>query len=186
MGACCWLPDGRDWCLPLVYGADSYASFGWGFDSGWDQRQLFAWSLFWQAVYWEAGLWSLLCCCLPWGFSALTDGRCHIFPKWPPPEKCTLMNIPESFASNALPPQIATFTCCFTRRYTKNCIHVWPRFLWRFCFAQCTWKSVFPRPVELLHKSPTSFQCQIFRGLFLPLLDPHRSLTPVGESLWYS
>ena len=33
------------------------------------------------------------------------DGWGLIFPKWPPPEKGTLTNIPESFASNVLPPQ---------------------------------------------------------------------------------
>ena len=34
-----------------------------------------------------------------------TDGWGLIFPNWPPPEKCILMNIPKSFASSALPPQ---------------------------------------------------------------------------------
>ena len=34
----------------------------------------------------------------------------HIFPKWPPPENGTQMDIPKSFASNVLPPQQATFT----------------------------------------------------------------------------
>ena len=38
------------------------------------------------------------------------DGWGWIFPKQPPPEKHRLMNIPKSFASNALPPQQATFT----------------------------------------------------------------------------
>ena len=39
-----------------------------------------------------------------------TDGWGQIFQKWPPPEKHTLINIPENFASNILPPQQATFT----------------------------------------------------------------------------
>ena len=39
-----------------------------------------------------------------------TDGWGQIFPKWPPPEKYMLMNIPETFASNAVPLQLATFT----------------------------------------------------------------------------
>ena len=42
-----------------------------------------------------------------------TDGWGHIFPKWPPPEKGMLLNIPESFASNVLPSQQATFTPVF-------------------------------------------------------------------------
>ena len=41
------------------------------------------------------------------------DGWGQISPKWPPPEKGTLMNIPKSFASNVLPPQQATFTPVF-------------------------------------------------------------------------
>ena len=41
------------------------------------------------------------------------DERRQIFPKWPPPEKGTLLNIPKSFASNVLPPQQATFTPVF-------------------------------------------------------------------------
>ena len=39
-----------------------------------------------------------------------TDGWGQIFPKWPPPEKGLLLNIPKSFASNDLPLQQATFT----------------------------------------------------------------------------
>ena len=41
-------------------------------------------------------------------FSA--DGWGQIFPKWPPPEKHMLMNIPESSSSNVLPLQQATVT----------------------------------------------------------------------------
>ena len=37
----------------------------------------------------------------------------QIFPKWPPPEKGTLLNIPESFAFNALPSQQAMLTPLF-------------------------------------------------------------------------
>ena len=42
-----------------------------------------------------------------------TDGWGQIFPKWQPPEKGTLLNIPESFAFNVLPSQQATFTSVF-------------------------------------------------------------------------
>ena len=51
-------------------------------------------------------------CCLAWGFSA-AEGWGQIFPKLPPPEKGMLMDIPKSFASNALPPQQATFAPVF-------------------------------------------------------------------------
>ena len=62
---------------------------------------------------------------MPWGFSALTEEWGQIFPKWPPPEKGTFMNIPESFFSNVLPPQ--------TRQGVENrevgmvCIWGWAR-----------------------------------------------------------
>ena len=131
------------------------------------------------------------------------DGWGQIFPKWPPLEKHTLMNIPKSFASNALLPQQATVTPCFPRRSSKNCSQVQPRFLWRLCFALgpstheslCVpfknGVSVSPSPVELLHTSPTGLQCHILLGLLLTVPDPHtwefdvglRALTPVGESL---
>ena len=41
------------------------------------------------------------------------DGYSQIFPKWPPPGKGILLNIPKSFASNVLPSQQATFTSVF-------------------------------------------------------------------------
>jgi len=41
------------------------------------------------------------------------DGWGHVFPKWPPPEKGTLLSIPKSFASNVLPSQPAMFTPVF-------------------------------------------------------------------------
>ena len=41
------------------------------------------------------------------------DGWGQIFPKWPPPEKGTLLNIPESITSKVLPSQQATFTPVF-------------------------------------------------------------------------
>ena len=43
------------------------------------------------------------------------DGWGQIFPKWPPPEKHELMNIPKSFAATAIPPQQATVTPCLPR-----------------------------------------------------------------------
>ena len=40
----------------------------------------------------------------------LTDRWGQIFPKWPPPEKGMLLNIPESFAFNVHPSQQALFS----------------------------------------------------------------------------
>ena len=42
-----------------------------------------------------------------------TDGWGQIFPKWPPPEKGMLLNIPESFAFNVPLSQQARFTPVF-------------------------------------------------------------------------
>ena len=115
----------------------------------------------------------------------------QIFPKWPPPENYTLMNIPKTFASNVLPPQQATVTPCFPKRSSKNCSQVLPRFLWRFCFppgpsaheSLCApFKnrvSVFPSSMELLHTSPTGPQCQMFQDSSSQCQIPRR-----GSPMW--
>ena len=54
--------------------------------------------------------WAVVC---PGASQQLTDGWGQIFPKWPPPEKGMLLNIPKSFASSVLPSQQATFTPVF-------------------------------------------------------------------------
>ena len=43
-----------------------------------------------------------------------TDRWGKIFPKGPPPQKGRLLNTPENFASNVLPPQQATFIPVFS------------------------------------------------------------------------
>ena len=202
MGACSGFPDGMDLCLPTGCGDDSYPSGGCGFVSGVIRSgcvpggslgSLFTNGLScnptWFAVWLGASQ------CWWWGL---------IFPKWPPPEKHTLMNIPKSFASNVLPPQWVTVTLCFPRRFSKKCSQVWPRFLGSLCFALGTsaceilyapfknWVSIFPSLMELLYSSPTDLQCQMLWGLFMPIPDPQewgldvglRTLTPTGEYLW--
>ena len=48
---------------------------------------------------------------LLFGLGLLTaDGWGQVFPKWPPPEKGMLKNIPKSFSSSVLPSQKAKFT----------------------------------------------------------------------------
>lgn len=86
-----------------------------------------------------------------------------------------------------------------------NCSRVQTRFLWSLCFAlgqsAHEWLcapfkngvSFSPSPMELLCTSPTGLNARCL-GLFLPVPDPQawgpsmglRTLTPVGESLWYS
>ena len=145
--------------------------------------------------------------CGLFGLGLLSAGEWGwIFPKWPPLEEHTLMNTPDNFAPNVLPTQWATVNPCFPRRLSKNCSQVQPRFLWNTCFSLgpsaheslcVTFKngvSISPSPMELLHTSATDLQYQMLQGLFLPMPDWQvwgpdkglRTLTPVGESLWYS
>ena len=134
------------------------------------------------------------------------DGWGQIFPKWPPPEKHTLMNIPKGFDSNALPLQQTTFTLVFPGDPPRTASQVQPRFPWCLCFALgpsareilcAPFKngvSISPSPMELLCASSTGLQCQMLWVLFLPIPDPQvcgtnvglRTLTPIGECLWYS
>ena len=130
----------------------------------------------------------------------------QIFPKWPPLEEYTLVNIPDTFASSVLPQQWATVTTCFPRKSPKNCSQVQSRLLWRLCFSlgpnACeslhvhfrNGVSISPSSMELLHTSSTALQCQILWWLFLPMPNPQgwrpdvslRTLSPIGQSLWYS
>ena len=131
-----------------------------------------------------------------------TDGWGQIFPKWPPPEKGMLMNIPKSFASNVLSPQQATFTPVFPGGPPRTAVRSDPdsygdfAFPWdpvhmKICVHLLRMGSPFPPVLWSSCASPTGLQCQMLRGLFLPVPDPHawgfdvglRTLTPVGESL---
>ena len=201
-GACCRLPDERDWYLPT-------GRWGWFLSLWWVEHCLWGileaavcLGLFRKPFYWWVGLWSHLDYCLARGFSA--DGWGQIFPKWPLLEEHTLKNIPQSIAFNVLPPQWAIVTSYFPRRTSKNCCQVQHRFLWSLCFTlgpsaheslYVPFKngvSISPSSMELLCTSPTGLQCQMFWGLFLPIPDPQawgpdvglRTLSPVGESLW--
>ena len=57
------------------------------------------------------------------------------FPKMATSREYMLMNILESFASNAIPSYRATVTACFPRSSSKSRSQVLPRFLWSLCFA---------------------------------------------------
>ena len=134
MGACSRLPDGRDWCLPTGR---------WG---------LFL-SLWWVGLsFWVRSEMALYLGMEGGGsLSFLSKDECGCnhtrIIVWPgasqhwwmgldfPQMANTLMNIPDSFASNVLPPHWATATPCFSRRNSKNCSQVWSRFLWKLCFA---------------------------------------------------
>ena len=124
-------------------------------------------------------------------FSA--DGWGQIFPKWPLPEKRTLMDIPKSFASNALPPQQVIVTSCFPRRSSKNCSQVQPRFLWSLCFALgpsareslCVpFKNGVSLPPDLWSscaQAPLAFNARCSRGSFSQCQIPRH-----GDLMWGS
>jgi len=99
-----------------------------------------------------------------------TDGWGQIFPKWSPPEKGMLMNIPKSFASNVLPSQQATFTTVFPRcpprtavRFDPDsygdCFALGPSARESLCAPFKNGVSASPSPMELLLTSPTGLQC---------------------------
>ena len=205
MGACCRLPAGRDWCLPT-------GRWGWFLSLWWVGLCLW--------VRLEVGCvpggplgslftdgWALVLPGLLFGLGLLSpDGWDQIVPKWPPLEEHTLMNSPETFASNVLPRWQATVTPSFPRRSSKNCHQVWPRFPRSLCFSlgpsahESLWEpfrngvSIPPSPVEFLHTSPTGFQGWMLWELSLPIPNPQAweldvglgTLTPVGEAVWYS
>ena len=54
------------------------------------------------------------------------NGWGRTFLKWPPLEELMLIIIPETFASNVLPPQQATVTLCFLRRSSKTAVRSSP------------------------------------------------------------
>ena len=179
--------------IPLVEGALSLSEIRGSYVPGWSLGSLFTdewgWNPTWIVVW-------------P-GFSVLMGGarfsqnghlqrNAHwwIFPS-------TLL--PMSFPHKSHSPLLS-------QRSSNNHSQVWPRFPWRPCLAlgpsACknlcvpskNGVSASPSPRELLHTSRTGLQWQILLGLFLPVPDPHtwgfdvglRTLTPVGESLWYS
>ena len=119
------------------------------------------------------------------------DGWGQIFPKWLPPEEGTLLNISESFASNVLPPQQATFTPVFPGGPPRTAVRFDPDSYGAFALpwdpvhmkvCVCLSRmgiSVSSSPLELLHTSPTGLQCQMFRGFFFPVQIPSR-----GDLTW--
>jgi len=102
---------GTDAC-PLVGGADSYPYGGWGFVSGGKIRGAVCLGGLLAARLLRGG--AVIPPGLLLGLGLLTaDGWGQVFPKWPPPEKGMLKNIPKSFSSSVLPSQQATFTPVF-------------------------------------------------------------------------
>ena len=141
--------------------------------------------------------WVVVC---PGASQQLTDGWGQIFPKWPPPEKCMPLITPESFASNVLPPQQATFTPVFpggpprtaVRFDPDSCGDValpWDPVHMKACVCLSRIGSPFP-PVlwSSCAQAPLAYNTLV---AFLPMLDPQawrpdielRTLASVCKSL---
>ena len=117
------------------------------------------------------------------------DGWGQIFPKWPPPEKGMLINIPRSFVSNVLPPQQATFTPVFPGCPPRTAVRFDPDSLGDFALP---WDSVHVKVcVRLLRmgspfppvlwsscaQAPLTFNARCSRGSFSQCQIPtHESL----------
>ena len=110
--------------------------------------------------------------------SWLTDGWGQIFPKWPPPEKGRLLNIPESFAFSVLPSQQATFTPVFPGCPPRTAVRFDPdsygdfALLWdpvpmKVCVHLLRMGSPFP-PVLWISctQAPLAFNARCSRGSF--------------------
>jgi len=113
------------------------------------------------------------------------EGWGQIFPKWPPPEKCMLMNIPKSFVSNVLPPQQATFTTVFagypprtTVRFNPNSYGdfalPWDPTNVNFCVCLLIIGSPFP-PVlwSSCTQAPLAFNARCSGALSPSAISPH-------------
>ena len=130
--------------------------------------------------------WIVVC---PWGFSVLTDRWCQIFPKWPPPEKGKLLNIPESFAFNVLPSQQAPFTPDFPGCPPRTAVRFDPEsyedfaFPWdpvhvKVCVCLLRMGSPFPPvPWSSCAQAPLAFNARCSRGSF------SQCQIPTSESL---
>ena len=122
-----------------------------------------------------------------------TDGQGQIFPKWPPPEKGTLLNIPKSFASNVLPPKQATFTPVFPGGPPRTAVSFNPDFYGDFalpwdpvhvkiCVCLLRMGSPFPPvPWSSCAQAPLAFDARCSWGSFSQCQIPTR-----GTLMWGS
>ena len=130
--------------------------------------------------------WIVVC---PGASQQLTDGWGQIFPKWPPPEKGMLLNIPESFAFNVLPSQQATFTPVFPGCPPRTAVRFdpdsygdfalpWDPVHVKVCVHLLRMGSLFP-PVlwSSCAQAPLAFNARCSRGSFSQCQIPtHESL----------
>ena len=125
--------------------------------------------------------------------SLFTDGWGQIFPKWPPPEKCMPLITPESFASNVLPPQQATFTPAFPGGPPRTAVRSDPDFYGDFalpwdpvhvkvCVCLLRMGSPFPPvPRRSCIQTPLAFNARCSGGSFSQL-----QIATGGSLMWVS
>ena len=114
-----------------------------------------------------------------------TEGWGQVFPKWPPPEKHRLMNIPKSFASNALLPQQATFTPVFPGGPPRTAVRFdadsygnfalpWDPVHIKICLYLLRMGSPFP-PVlwSSCTQASLAFNARCSQALYLSVRSPH-------------
>ena len=124
-----------------------------------------------------------------------TDRWGQIFPKWPPPEKGILMNIPKSLASNALPPQQATFTPVFPGCLPRTAVRFdpdsyrdfvlpWDPVQVKVCVHLLRMGSPFPPvPWSSCTQAPLAFNARCSRGSFSQCQIPTREILMWGSEL---
>ena len=120
-----------------------------------------------------------------------TDGWGWIFPKWPPPEKGMLMNIPESFAFNVLPSQQDTFTPVFPGSPPRTAVRFdpdsygdlalpWDPVHVEVCVRLLRMGSLFPPvPWSSCAQAPMAFNARCSRSSF------SQCQIPAGEGLMW-
>ena len=134
-------------------------------------------------------------CCLPWGFSALTDRVGPDFSKMATSRERQLLNIPQSFAFNVLPSQQATFTPDFPGGPPRTVVRFYPDSLRDFalpwdsvhvkvCVCLLRMGSLFPPvPWSFCTQAPLAFNARCSRGSFSLCQIPTREILMCGSEL---
>ena len=136
--------------------------------------------------------WLVVC---PGASQQLSDRWSQIFPKWPPSEKGTLLNIPQSFASNVLPSQQGTFTPVFPGGPPRTVVRFDPDSLGDFalpwgsvhmkvCVRLLRMGSPFPPvPWSSCAQVPLAFNARCSSGSFSLCQIPTRESLMCGSEL---
>ena len=138
--------------------------------------------------------WAVIPLGLLFGLGLLSaDGWGQVFPKWPPPEKHMLMDIPKSFASNVLPhnepqsppvfPGDPPRTAVRSDPYSYGAFALpWDPVHMKVCVSLSRTGSPFPPvPWSSCAQAPLAFNARCSRGSFSQCLIPRP-----GDLMWGS